>query len=144
MSGPLRVRWLLPLLAILVSACSLGPPPGEARIPRDARITHRAVFIGESHHDTVGTVTLYRSKKYPVIVFGTNFHVSGTPDAVVALGDNGYRADTVLGHLLKTSGRQAYAVPPEFDIDHFNEVWLWSRRTGKPVGLARLTPLRGV
>jgi hypothetical protein len=142
MSGMLRVRWLLPLLLLAVSACATPPPrPGEARIPDGAWISHRAVFIGESNHDTVGTISLYQSGKYPVIVFEPNFRVSAAPDAVVALGNDGYRADTVLGALLHPAGQQAYALPPGLDIRLFNEVWLWSPTADEPVGLARLTPI---
>ena len=144
MSGMLRVSRLLPLLMIIVlSACASEPPgrPGEARIPEGAWVSHRAVWIGESNHDTIGTVSLYQSRDYPVIVFEPNFRVSPAPDAVVALGTDGYRADTVLGALLRPVGQQAYALPPGIDIRLFNEVWLWSPTADEPVGLARLTPI---
>ena len=140
MSGMRRVRWLLPLLLVLLSAC--GPRlPGDARIPSGAWISHRAVFIGTNSHDTVGTVSLYQSRSYPVVVFEPNFRVSGAGETVVTLGTNGMRGETVLGTLVKPSGRQAYAVPRHFDMSRFNEVWLWSRSKGEPVGLARLTPI---
>lgn len=142
MSGMLRLRWLLPLLLVVLGACASSPQrPGEARIPEGAWVTHRAVWIGESDHDTVGTISLYQSRDYPVIVFEPNFRVSAAPDAVVALGTDGYRADTVLGALLRPAGQQAYALPPGIDIRLFNEVWLWSPTADEPVGLARLTPI---
>jgi hypothetical protein len=143
MSGMLRVRGLLPLLLLVVFSACAGPPmrPGEARIPEGAWVSHRAVWIGESDHDTIGTVSLYQSREYPVIVFEPNFRVSAAPDAVVALGTDGYRADTVLGALLRPIGQQAYALPPGIDIRLFNEVWLWSPTADEPVGLARLTPI---
>lgn len=128
------------LLAALVSACS-DYRPGEAKIPDGATVTHRAVWIGESYHDTVGTISLYQSKDHPVIVFEPNFSLSGEKDAVVALGRNGYQADTSLGTLLRRNGRQAYAVPEHLQIERFNEVWLWSSRENIPLGLARLVPL---
>lgn len=142
MPALLRVRWLLPLILVLLSACGEGlPPPGEARIPYGAKLTHRAIFIGTNSHDTMGTISLYQSRSYPVIVFEPNFRVTDPAGAVVALGTDGYRADTVLGALLRPAGQQAYAVPPGFDIRRYNEVWLWSPAADKPVGLARLTPI---
>lgn len=142
MSGLLCARWLAPLLLVLLSACASDPGlPGEARIPDGARVTHRAVFIGTNEHDTMGTISLYQSGDYPVIVFEPNFRVSDPAGAVIALGSDGYRADTVLGTLVRASGRQAYALPRGLDLGRFNEVWLWSPAADHSVGLARLTPI---
>lgn len=132
---------LVGLLSILVSACASGPRPGEAPIPDGARVTHRAVFIGESYHDTVGTVSVYESDEPAVIVFEPNFSVSGDTEAVVALGRDGYESGTALGQLFRRSGRQAYALPEELPVRRFNEVWLWSVTKDKPIGLARLVPI---
>jgi hypothetical protein len=140
MFGLFRVRWLLTLVLVWLAACA-PMRPGEARIPDGAWISHRAVLIGKSDHDTVGTISLYQSKEYPVVVFEPNFRVSSVSDMVVALGTDGYRPDTALGALLRPSGRQAYAVPPGFDIRRYNEIWLWSPSADQPVGIARLTPL---
>lgn len=132
--------WVLVVLACLVTACA-SPIPGEAELPSDAKVTHRAVFIGKKLHDTQGTISLYQSRDYPVIVFEPNFRFQGSSDAVVALGRNGYEADTALGALLRNSGRQAYAVPDHLATRRFNEVWLWNRREGIPLGIARLVPI---
>lgn len=142
MAGRFRIRLMLPLLALMLSACAGAEPrPGEARIPKGAVVTHRAVFIGTNNHDTTGTISLYQSPSYPVIVFEPNFSVSDAAGAVVALGTNGYRADSALGGLLRPSGRQVYAVPRDLDLRNFNEVWLWSPYADKPIGLARLTAI---
>lgn len=135
----LRVCCLAVLVLVAVAGCS--PLPGEARIPEGAWISHRAVLIGKSDHDTVGTISLYQSNEYPVVVFEPNFRVTGVAGTVVALGTDGYRPDTSLGALLRPSGRQAYAVPPGFDMRLFNEIWLWNQSAGEPVGIARLTPI---
>ena len=129
------------LLAGLISACAQSRIPGEAELPSDAKVTHRAVFIGKKLHDTQGTISLYQSREYPVIVFEPNFRFQGSSDAVVALGRDGYEADTSLGALLRNTGRQAYAVPDHLPIRRFNEVWLWNRREGIPLGIARLVPI---
>lgn len=133
---------LLAALAGLIAACAEPPrAPGDALLPEDARVTHRAVFIGKELHDTQGTISLYQSKENPVIVFEPNFKFQGSTDAVVALGRNGYQPSTALGSLLRNNGRQAYAVPKHLPITRFNEVWLWNRREGIPLGLARLIPI---
>lgn len=126
---------------LLVAACATPPKPGEAKIPDDARVTHRAVWIGSSNHDTVGTISLYQSEEYPVVVFEKNFQFRAAPGTVVSLGQNGYRKDTSLGALLRNHGGQAYAVPQNIDISRYNEVWLWNTASNTPLGLARLTPL---
>jgi hypothetical protein len=140
MYGLFRVRPLLTLALVWLAACS-PLRPGEARIPEGAWISHRAVLIGKSNHDTVGTISIYQSEEYPVVVFEPNFRITGAPDTVVALGTDGYQSDTALGALLRPSGRQAYAVPRGFDMRRYNEIWLWSPSAGEPVGIARLTPL---
>ena len=142
MSG-LGIARVFGVLAItIVAACSPTPKPGEAIVPDGATVTHRAVFIGESNHSTVGTISLYQSEEDPVIVFEPNFDLPDPPNSVtvVALGRNGYRSETILGALLRPTGRQAYSVPDRLAIDGYNEVWLWSLNGNRPVGLARLTP----
>lgn len=137
----IRVMAVVALTA-LMAACSPGfPKPGEAALPDDARLTHKAVFIGKSLHATEGTISLYQSGQYPVIVFEPNFRFEGAPDPVVALGRDGYAAETSLGQLLRNQGPQAYAVPGHLSIGQFNEVWLWDRKEGAPLGLARLVPI---
>ena len=136
------IRRLCMIAAVLaVAGCATANRPGEARIPDDAKMTHRAVLIGSNYSDTVGTVSLYQSKAYPVVVFETNFKAPEISRAVVALGRDGYRAGTSLGALLRSQGRQAYAVPDHLRIDGYNEVWLWNTALDKAVGLARLTPI---
>lgn len=141
MAALVRIFWVLMLISALSACAGSEPRPGEARIPKGAVVTHRAVFIGTNNHDTTGTISLYQSPSHPVIVFEPNFSVSGVTGIIVALGADGYRADTVLGGLLRPSGSQAYALPAGLDLGQFNEVWLWSPYAGKPIGLARLTPI---
>lgn len=141
MLSRLAARMGVALVLSALAACATAPRPGEARIPEGATVTHRAAFIGESNHDTTGTVSLYESGEAPVIVFETNFDLGTQADAVVALGRDGYRPEAVLGELYRPAGRQAYAVPAGIGIHAYNEVWIWSTGTNRPLGLARLTRL---
>lgn len=127
-------------LVCLLAACEAARP-GEAHIPDDAVVTHRAVFIGSSYRETTGTISVYQSASRPIIVFEPNFRSRSGEQAVVALGRDGYRSETALGPLLRPVGRQAYAVPGHIRIDRFNEVWLWHPDEDIPLGIARLTPI---
>ena len=143
MSGAGLIRFFAIAAIAFVSACVELPRPGEAEVPEGATVTHRAVFIGESNHSTIGTISLYQSEEQPVIVFEPNFELPDPPSnvTVVALGRDGYIRETILGALLRPIGKQAYSVPSKFPISTYNEVWLWSLAKDQPVGLARLTPL---
>lgn len=140
----LRIVHVFGALALAVlAACAPALKPGEAIIPDGAVVTHRAVFIGESNHSTVGTISIYQSEYPPVVVFEPNFDLPDPPNSaiMVALGSDGYRSETALGPLLRPQGRQAYALPDKLSIERFNEVWLWNISGDRPVGLARLTRL---
>ena len=131
------------VLAVL-SACTTVRP-GEAEIPEGAVMTHRAVFIGESNHDTTGTLAVYQSDEPAVVVLEPGFRMTPIAGArtVVALGRDGYRSTATLGPLLRPEGQQVYALPKHLSITGFNEVWLWNLTSGRPLGLARLTPVIG-
>ena len=129
------------LAGILLSACVQQSKPGNAAIPDGARVTHRAVLIGESNHDAVGTISLYQSDEAGVLVFEPNFRLKAPAGAVVALGRDGYRASARVAQLVRNAGRQSYLVPPRLKISGYNEVWIWHEKSGQPLGLGRLTPI---
>lgn len=131
-------RLLACVVLLMVTACAPRAPI-EPGVPEGALVTYRAVFIGESDHDTTGTISIYQSETASVIVFEPNFAVSPLPGAVVGLGRDGYAPGTALGRLRRPAGRQVYAIPAELSIEGYNEVWIWDEAEGKPLGLARLT-----
>lgn len=143
MTGFARMTRILPLLLVLVTAaCATGKHgPGDAPIPEGAKVTHKAVFIGKTYHDTVGTISLYQSEKAPVVVFEKNFKLPGGKGATITLGRDGLRKGASLGLLQRDAGRQSYAVPDHLSIAKFNEIWLWHSGKNIAVGLARLTPI---
>lgn len=134
-------RIVLILAGIVLSACVQAPRPGEAAIPDGARVTHRAVLIGESNHDAVGTISLYQTRETGVLVFEPNFRLQAPTVAVVAFGRDGYEANARVAQLARNAGRQSYLVPPRLKISGYNEVWIWHEKTGRPLGLGRLTPI---
>ena len=129
------------LAAIAVLSACASPKPGEAEIPDGAQVTHRAVLIGESNHDARGTISLYQTRDAGVIVFEPNFRLEAPAGAVIAFGQDGYKAKARIGELVRNAGRQSYLVPPELPIARFNEVWLWHEQSARPLGLGRLTPI---
>ena len=126
--------------AALLTACA-APKPGEAEIPDGAQVTHRAVLIGESNHDAVGTISLYQAGNEGVLVFEPNFRLEAPKGAVIAFGNDGYKAKARIAALVRNAGRQSYLVPPGLAITRYNEVWLWHEQSAQPVGLGRLTPI---
>lgn len=137
------LRFLMIGLLAVLSACASQHGPGDVPIPDGATVTHRAVLIGKSNHDIVGTISLYQSDEPAVIVFEPNFSVTRavSPPTVLAFGKDGYRADTIFATLHRRTGRQSYAVPKKLSVERFNEIWLWNVTQNAPVGLARLTPI---
>lgn len=135
-----RLR-LLPCVLLLMLAAACASKPGEPGVPEGAIVTYRAVFIGESNHDTVGTISVYQSEDEAVVVFERNFTAAPLPEAEVALGRDGYVPGTSLGPLRRPQGRQVYVIPERLRIDGYNEVWIWDRVQDRPIGLARLTPI---
>lgn len=141
----MKSLWILLRIAVLaavamLSACAMQKP-GEAEIPEGAQVTHRAVLIGESNHDARGTISLYQNEREGVIVFEPNFRLEAPAGAVIAFGQNGYKAKARIAELVRNAGRQSYLVPPDLPIARYNEVWLWHEQSARPLGLGRLTPI---
>lgn len=134
-------RNVLVLCLVWLAACAQAPKPGEAPIPDGARVTHRAVLIGESNTDAVGTVSLYQAPNAGVLVFEPNFRMNAPVGAILAFGRDGYRPDTRFATLVRNAGRQSYSIPTSIEPSGFNEIWIWSEKVGQPLGLGRLTPV---
>lgn len=141
----MKSPWILLRIAVLAALASLSAcathKPGEAEIPEGAQVTHRAVLIGESNHDARGTISLYQTNDAGVIVFEPNFRLEAPAGAVIAFGQNGYKAKARVAELVRNAGRQSYLVPRELPISRYNEVWLWHEQSARPLGLGRLTPI---
>ncbi|MEM9063059.1 MAG: hypothetical protein AAGD13_21565 [Pseudomonadota bacterium] len=142
MLASLRVTKIALAIGLLaLAACVQAPKPGNAPIPDGARVTHRAVLIGESNTDAVGTVSLYQAPDAGVVVFEPNFRMSAPTGAVIAFGRDGYRPDTRIAKLVRNAGRQSYSIPPNIRPSGYNEIWIWNEKVGQPLGLGRLTPV---
>lgn len=128
-------RLIAVVLVALTAACATDREPV---MPDDAVQSHRGVWIGKNHHDTMGTVSVHQADDDVLIMIEENFSVPVVPGVVVALGRDGYRSDAVVGNLRRARGRQLFLVPDDLHLTDYNEIWLWDATHDKPVGLARL------
>ncbi|MEM6677838.1 MAG: DM13 domain-containing protein [Pseudomonadota bacterium] len=128
----------------LLAACGTGgrstpvaaPPP----VIRDgARTTARGPFRGLSDHETSGHARVVFSAGEVIIELEDDFRFDGAPDPKVALGNQGFDPNTILGPLRANEGQQTYALKAGLDIGDYFEVWLWCERFDVPLGLAPLT-----
>ncbi len=96
-------------------------------------------FKGASGYSTSGSVTVVKTSDGIQVVLGEDFKFSGAPDARVGFGKNGkYDSKSHLELLRSNKGRQVYAVPASLDIDGYNEIYIWCKRFGVPLGVAKI------
>lgn len=140
-------------LGIVFSACqtavektSENKPVAESvqdEEPRsEGEVERLGDFVGKSDHITNGQVTIEafhtdKEDKYSVVL-GSSFDFDGAPAPVVALGEDGYKKDTILGKLRKNKGSQEYEIPAKIDPKDYNEVWIWCTQFDVPLGVAKL------
>ena len=91
-------------------------------------------FTGASDHVTTGTAEIAGNQ----VNLLDDFTFDGAPDPKVALGRDGYDANTLMGPLQSDAGAQSYTVPEGIDPAQYNEVWIWCERFDVPLGVARL------
>ncbi|MEM9012189.1 MAG: DM13 domain-containing protein [Pseudomonadota bacterium] len=96
-------------------------------------------FAGESGHVTTGTGSLIQADGKWYISLADDFVFDGAPDPKVALGNDGYDADTLLEPLKANAGAQVYEIPATIDPTQYNEIWIWCEQFSVPLGVASLT-----
>jgi hypothetical protein len=123
-------------------AVSLAPLPGALRAdqaPADqATVVKRGSFVGASGHATSGSGAILASGSRHFVSLGSDFSLDGAPDPKVALGRDGYDADTLLGPLEALAGAQTYPIPERLDPAAYDEIWIWCERFDVPLGVASL------
>ena len=95
-------------------------------------------FIGQSNHVTTGGVSIVEEGGKFYVELADDFSLDGGPDPRVALGNNGYDSDTLLGELRELTGTQRYEIPANVDISDYNQVFIWCEIAGVPLGVATL------
>ena len=95
-------------------------------------------FTGASNHVTSGRAEVVTEGGKTYVDLLDDFFFDGAPDPKVALGNNGYDSNTLMGKLRKNTGSQRYEVPAGIDASQYNEVWIWCERFNVPLGVAKL------
>lgn len=121
-------------LAVLAAAAAL-----PATIARAAKTIKSGTFAGASNHVTTGTAYILLEGDKHYITLGDDFTFDGAPDPKVALGNNGYDKNTLMGLLQSNTGAQSYEIPASIDVAAYNEVWIWCERFNVPLGVAKLS-----
>ncbi len=103
-------------------------------------VAAKGSFTGASDHITTGGVSIVKTANGgAVVILDTNFSLDGAPDPRVGFGKDGKYIDTSdLGALTSKEGLQVYIVPASVNVDDFNEVYIWCRKFGVPLGIASI------
>lgn len=98
-----------------------------------ATIIGEGIFQGLASHSAEGKALLIKLDGKYFVRFEDNFKVTNGPDLFVDFGNNGVHDGSArLGALKGSSGGQNYEVPASFDINNYNEVWVWCRAFSVP------------
>ena len=105
--------------------------------------THKGNFSGfDSLHTGSGDVSVIKTGEGTVLRFEENFQVSNGPDLYVGFGKDGeYKKGSEVAALKGNIGSQNYLLPQNFNLEGYNEVWIWCRAFSVPFAKAGLTPI---
>ncbi|MEO9827333.1 MAG: DM13 domain-containing protein [Paracoccaceae bacterium] len=97
-------------------------------------------FEGASTHVTTGGVSIVTtSAGRTLVILDDDFSLDNGPDPRVGFGNDGaYDPETELGALVSLAGLQVYVVPATVNPAAFNEVYIWCKVAGVPLGIAAL------
>ncbi|MEP3295137.1 MAG: DM13 domain-containing protein [Pseudoruegeria sp.] len=97
-------------------------------------------FSGASNHVTSGGVKVVKTADGgAVVILDSDFSLDGGPDPHVGFGVDGtYIEASDLGDLQDLNGVQVYVVPSSINVDDFNELYIWCKDVGVPLGVAAL------
>ncbi|MEL7480624.1 MAG: DM13 domain-containing protein [Pseudomonadota bacterium] len=99
-----------------------------------------STFSGLSDHVTTGAVSITGTEGNYTLVFADDFSLDGAPDPVVGFGNDGaYDTGSQLGALAQLTGSQSYALPADFSVADYNEVYVWCEQFSVPLGVASFT-----
>lgn len=90
------------------------------------------------HYDS-GSANLIKTDSGYTIRFEDDFNVANGPDLYVGFGKDGkYIKGSEISKLKGNIGSQNYELPENFNLDEYNEVWVWCRAFSVPFAKAEL------
>lgn len=103
-------------------------------------VAAKGSFTGASDHITTGGVSIVKTANGgAVVILDSNFSLDGAPDPRVGFGKDGNFVEASdLGALTSKEGLQVYIVPASVNVDDFNEVYIWCKKFGVPLGIASI------
>ncbi len=111
---------------------ALGSPDAQA-----ASKLGSGSFKGASGHVTKGTVTVQKTAKGYKVRLAKNFFLDGAPDPWLGFGKNGkFVGKTRFSVLRKNKGSQSYVIPASIKAEKYNQVFVWCKKFGVPLGVA--------
>jgi len=132
----MKLNFAKPAFVVAAAMIAMAPMSAVA-----GQSTPHGTFVGASNHVTSGGVQIVKTADGgAILILDTDFSLDNGPDPRVGFGADGtYAEASDLGELQKISGLQIYVVPPSVNVDNFNEVYIWCKEVGVPLGIAPLS-----
>jgi hypothetical protein len=90
-------------------------------------------------HNGSGTAKIINIDGKTYLRFESDFEVTNGPDLYVGFGKDGeYIKGSEISRLKGNVGSQNYELPDGFDIEKYNEVWVWCKAFAVPFAKAQL------
>ncbi len=109
----------------------------------DSRVLLRGSFEGfDNIHYGSGGALVLDIKDERVLRFEDDFNVANGPDLFVGFGKDGeYIKGSEISRLKGNIGSQNYVLPADFDINKYNEVWIWCKAFSIPFAKVKLVKI---
>ena len=124
------------LIVSLIGAAAVAMSPLAASAQE---VLGQGNFVGKSGHKTSGGVTIVKTGQSIEVRLGADFKLDSAPDPWVGFGKSGkYDSASEIAILKSKTGAQVYKIPGIIDTSKYNELYIWCRKFGVPLGVAKL------
>jgi hypothetical protein len=106
----------------------------ETTASEEPEVLREGTFTGfDDIHTGSGTARILSIGDKTYLRFEENFFVNNGPDLYVGFGKDGkYVKGSEISRLKGTQGSQNYELPQGFDLDAYNEVYVWCKAFSVP------------